>query len=385
MRARRAAVTGMGAVAGLGHGVAAIWQGLLDGKRGPRPEPQLTTLGLDVGIGPVALAPNLPLSAPNRATTLALEAVREALADAGDVPRGPRLGVTLGTTLGGITSFLGAVRSGAPARRWSYAGPAHAVATEVQASGPIEVTSTACGSGNVALGVARDLILEGRCDVVLAGGVDSLHDFVISGFASLKALDPEPCRPFDRTRRGLNLGEGASFLVIEEAEHARRRGARIRAILSGYGLSADAVHMTGPDRQGRGAARGMRNALDAAGLTPGGVDFVSLHGTATLFNDLMEAKAMVEVFGERAATVPSNSVKSALGHTLGAAGALEAMICVRVLETGLIPPTVGHEKLDPEIPLRIVHGAPLVADVRVALSTASGFGGTNAAIVLERA
>lgn len=378
----RAVITGIGAVAGLGRDAETIWQNLLAGKRGPQLDPQVAALGL--AVGPVSLVPELALSAPNRATTMALEAAREALADAGEVPRGPRLGVTLGTTLGGITTFLGAVRAGSAARRWSYAGPAHAVATEINARGPIEVTSTACGSGNVALGVARDLVLEGRCDVVLAGGVDSLHDFVISGFASLKALDPEPCRPFDRTRRGLNLGEGAAFLVVEDEAHARARGATIRAVLSGYGLSADAVHMTGPDRQGRGAARGMQSAIASAQHTPDAIDFVSLHGTATVFNDLMEAQAMRLVFADRAATIPANSIKSALGHTLGAAGALEAMACVRVLETGLIPPTVGLADPDPEIPLAIVRVEPRQADVRVALSTASGFGGTNAAIVLER-
>ena len=376
-------ITGIGAVAGLGHGTETIWLGLLAGKRGTQRVTQFVECGLDVG--PIALVPGLPLSVPNRATLLALDAVREALTDAGDVPRGPRLGVTLGTTLGGITNFLGAVRQESFAPRWGYAGPVYAVATEVGARGPLEVTSTACGSGNVALGVARDLILEGRCDVVLAGGVDALHDFVVSGFASLKALDPEPSRPFDRTRRGLNLGEGASFLVVENEAHAKARGARIRAVLSGYGLSADAVHMTGPDRQGRGAVRGMQSALASAGRHPDEVDFVSLHGTATLFNDLMESKAMAAVFGARAGVVPANSVKSALGHTLGAAGALEAMVCVRVLETGLIPPTVGLTELDPEISLNVVHGSALQTDVRIALSTASGFGGTNAAIVLERA
>lgn len=380
---RRAVVTGIGAVAGLGRGVETIWRALLDGRRGPQRSAELAALGLDVG--PVALVPDLALDAPNRATTLALDAVREALADAGDVPRGDRLGVTVGTTLGGIGGFLLAVRHGVAARRWSHAGPAHAVATEVGARGPIEVTSTACGSGNVALGVARDLILEGRCDVVLAGGVDALQDFVVSGFASLKALDPEPCRPFDRTRRGLNLGEGACFLVIEDEAHARARGATIRAVLSGYGLAADAVHMTGPDREGRGAARGMLNALDEAGRAPAEVDFVSLHGTATIFNDLMEGKAMASVFGERASQLPANSVKSAFGHTLGAAGTLEAMVCVKVIETGIIPATLGSVEPDPEIPLNIVRNAALQQNVRVALSTASGFGGTNAAIVLERA
>src|SRR5262249_8114903 len=141
-----------------------------------------------------------------------------------------------------------------------------------------------CASGNAALGAALDLVRSGRCDVVLAGGIDALHDFVISGFACLKALDPEPCRPFDKTRKGLNLGEAACFLVIESEAHARTRGARIRAFLDGFGIAADAVHMTGPDREGRGAARAMKAAVADAGIDASAVDFVSAHGTATVFN-----------------------------------------------------------------------------------------------------
>jgi 3-oxoacyl-[acyl-carrier-protein] synthase II len=242
----------------------------------------------------------------------------------------------------------------------------------------------ACASGNAALGAALDLVRQGSAEVVLAGGVDALNDFVVGGFATLKALDPEPCRPFDRTRRGLNLGEGACFLIVEAEAHARARGARIRAFLDGFGLSADAVHMTGPDREGRGAARAMLAALSDAGRRPEEVDFVSAHGTATIFNDLMEAKALGAVLGPRAASTPVNSIKSALGHTLGAAGALEALLCVRALETGLLPPTPGLVELDPEIALDVVRDRPRAACFGTALSTSSGFGGANAALVLAK-
>ena len=232
----------------------------------------------------------------------------------------------------------------------------------------------------MALGAALDLVRSGRCDVVLAGGVDALHDFVVAGFATLKAADSEPCRPFDKTRRGLNLGEGAAFLVVEAEAHARARGARIRAFLDGYGVAADAVHMTGPDKEGRGAARAMTAALADARLAPSEIGFVSAHGTATLFNDLMEAKALALSFG--AAIPPVNSIKSAVGHTLGAAGALEAVLCVRTLETGLATPTPGLVELDAEIPLDVVRDEPRALHPRAVLSTSSGFGGTNAAIVL---
>jgi 3-oxoacyl-[acyl-carrier-protein] synthase II len=373
----RAVITGLGAVTGFGAGAETLWQALVDGRRAVRADAQLGAT--------VALAP-LPLDAPSRAAQLAVAAAREALADAGDPPRGAALGVALGTTLGGIGGWLRVVRAGGDRtpRRWGYAGPAQAVAAESRARGPVAAPSVACASGNVALGTALDLIRQGRCDVVLAGGVDALHDFVVSGFAALKALDPAACRPFDRGRRGLNLGEGACVLVVEGEAHARARGARIRAFLDGYGVAADAVHMTGPDKEGRGAARAMQAALADAAAAPSEIDYVSAHGTATLFNDLMEGKALALALGARAPSVPVNSIKGALGHTLGAAGALEALACVRTLETGLVPPTAGLDELDPEIALDVVRGTPRAVAAGAALSSSSGFGGTNAALVLRK-
>ena len=384
----RAAVTGVGAVSGFGRGVEQLWAALVAGRRAMRERPELA----GVAVGPVALVDELPLSAPSRAATMATWAAQEALADAGNPPRDARFGVACGTTLGGIAGWLPLVRAtmdGVPAAvaapaRWGYPGPAQAVAGAIGARGPLVVPSVACASGNVALGAALDLIRRGRCDVVLAGGADALHDFVLAGFGSLKAADSALCRPFDRRRRGLNLGEAAAFVVVESEAHAVARGARIRAWLDGYGVAADAVHMTGPDREGRGAARAMQAALDDAGRSAADVSYVSAHGTATPFNDLMEAKALALVLGARAATTPLNSIKGALGHTLGAAAALEAIACVRTLETGLVPPTPGTEELDPEIPLDVVRGTARAVAARVALSTASGFGGTNAAVVLSR-
>jgi 3-oxoacyl-[acyl-carrier-protein] synthase II len=179
----------------------------------------------------------------------------------------------------------------------------------------------------------------------------------------------------------LNLGEGAALLVLESEAHARARGARVRAWLSGYGVSADAVHMTGPDREGRGAARAMSAAIADAGLGADQVDYLNAHGTATVFNDLMESKALAQVLGARVAEVPVNSQKGCLGHTLGAAGALEALATVRSLETGLVTPTPGLQELDPEIRLDVVRDQARAVSPKVALSTSSGFGGTNAAVL----
>jgi 3-oxoacyl-[acyl-carrier-protein] synthase II len=371
----RAAITGMGAVSGFGRGAETLWRALLEGKRAMRPVAALPP------IGPIALFDELPLDTPERASQMALYAADEALEDAGRP--GGRVAVTVGTTLGGIGGWLSALRENRDAGpRWGYGGPAQKIAHTVGANGPVQTTSVACASANVALGAALDLIQGGRADVVIAGGVDALHDFVVAGFATLKAADPEPCRPFDKSRRGLNLGEGAAFLVVESEAHARARGARIRAFLDGYGVSADAVHMTGPDREGRGAARAMAAALQHAQLSPSEIGYVSAHGTATLFNDLMEHKALGHVFGS--GTPPVNSIKSAIGHTLGAAGALEAVLCVRTLETGLVTPTPGLVELDPEIDLDVVRDQPRAVDAPAVLSTSSGFGGTNASIVLRR-
>ncbi len=392
----RAAITGLGAVTGFGRGADVLWSALVAGRRAPREQPALAAAGLS--IGPVALVDELPLSSPSRAAQMATWAAVEALADAGSPAPGVRLALACGTTLGGIGDWLPLVRADelvepinkmveplpTPAR-WGYAGPAQALATAVGARGPLIVPSVACASGNVALGAALDLVRSGRCDVVLAGGVDALHDFVLAGFGSLKAVDPAPCRPFDRNRRGLNLGEAAAFVVVESEAHARGRGARIRAFLDGYGVAADAVHMTGPDREGRGAARAMQAALVDAGRGADAIGYVSAHGTATQFNDLMEAKALALLLGARASSTPVNSVKGALGHTLGAAAALEALACVRTLETGLVPPTAGLQELDPEIRLDVVRDSARAVAPGAVLSTASGFGGTNAAVVLSAA
>jgi 3-oxoacyl-[acyl-carrier-protein] synthase II len=374
----RIAVTGLGAVSGFGKSAERLWRGLCEGRRALRMDPDLPSMG------PLGRFDELPLDTPERAAKMALFAAEEALEDAGRPSAGPRLAVVVGTTLGGISDWLHAVRKeGDAGPRWSYAGPAQSVAAAVGAEGPVQVISVACASGNVALGAGRDLIRSGRADVVLAGGVDALNDFVVAGFGTLKAVDPEPCRPFDRTRRGLNLGEAACFLVLEAEPHARARGARVRAFLDGYGVAADAVHMTGPDREGRGAARAMMAALSDAQIPAEQVGYVSAHGTATVFNDLMEAKALAQVF--TAQIPPVNSIKSALGHTLGAAGALEALLCVRTLETGLCTPTPGLSELDPEIPLDVVRDQPQKLHPRVVLSTSSGFGGTNAALCLTHA
>ena len=396
----RAVITGLGAVSSLGIGVEALWRGLLAGTQAVRRYPALAAVGLDIGpIGRVFLpgeeddaVGSALLGGTPRATAMAELAASEALRDAGLLTRAPatRLGISVGTTLGEKAPWVQGIRqiAGQDGRACDHDGfgcaePARALA-ERHAATAVRVVSTACASGNAALGTALGWLRAGTCDAVLCGGVDALQEFVLSGFVSLRAHAPSPCRPFDAARCGLNLGEGAAFLLVETEAHARARGARARARLDGYGLSCDAHHMTGPDRAGRGAARAMLAALADAGLPREQIGFVSAHGTATVFNDLMEAHGLGIVLGEAADSVPVNSIKGALGHTLGAAGALEAVMAVRALEAQVVPPTAGHAQRDPEIPLHVVAGEPLPGPLQAVLSTSSGFGGVNAATVFCR-
>jgi 3-oxoacyl-[acyl-carrier-protein] synthase II len=379
---RRAVITGCGVQTPVGCDVPAFWDALVAGRAAPRV----------IARFPAAdLAPNVAAEIdwddgdPDRAGAFALRAAAEALDDAGLAPSGERLGVALGTTLGGMTLFerwdMAHETSGL--ERVPYYAPAARLATHVEAHGPVATPQLACASGTHAVALATSWICAGRADVVLAGGTDLLCRFVVAGFNCLRATS-DAARPFDRRRKGLVLGEGAAVLVVESEAHAARRRARVRAVVTGVGAAADAVHMTAPDREGAGAARAIRAALADAGRSPSEVAFVSAHGTGTPYNDAMEAAALTRVFG--AGRVPVNSIKGAIGHTLGAAGAIEAVLCVRVLESGVVPPTAGLDEIDPACAtLDCVHGAARRLTARTVVSTSSGFAGANAALVLEAA
>jgi 3-oxoacyl-(acyl-carrier-protein) synthase len=378
-------------VSPLGTGLTAFWDGLVAGRSAVAPIRRFRVDGLD----PATAAEVASDSGPDRdrAGWFAVSAATEALAAAGIRPGTidpARIGVALGTTLGGMEIFeawdLADAAGDEPLpphlERVPYFASATRVAAAIGARGPVMTTQLACASGTQAVAMAADWVRAGQADVVLAGGSDLLCRFVVAGFNSLRAT-AEVARPFDRDRRGLVLGEGAAVLVIEEEEHAARRGARAAARVLGTGAAGDAVHMTAPDREGGGVVRAIRAALADAGVMPAGVDFVSAHGTGTPFNDAMEARALVQLFGERA--VPVNSIKGAIGHTLGAAGAFEAVLCAEVLARGAVPPTAGLLEVDPECAgLDLVRGAARPCDARVALSTSSGFAGANAALLLGR-
>jgi len=381
-------ITGCGVVSPLGRGVPAFWQGLVDGRSAVAP---IRTFPADDLAPAMAAEVDDPEAAadPDRAGAFALDAAREALRDAGldpDRVDPSRLGLALGTTGGGMLLFEAWDASAAPPGALAaipYYAPAVRVARALGVEGPVATPQLACASSTHAVAMAAEWVRAGRADVVLAGGADLLSRFVVAGFNALHATADE-ARPFDRRRRGLVLGEGAAIVVVEAEAHATARGARVRARVLGTGAAADAVHMTAPDREGGGAARAIAAALGAAAVMPSQVDFVSAHGTGTLYNDAMEAAALARAFGTH--RMPVNSIKGAIGHSLGAAGAFEVVLCTQVLATGVVPPTAGLEEIDPACSaLDLVYGSARAHATRVVVSTSSGFAGTNAALVLGAA
>jgi 3-oxoacyl-[acyl-carrier-protein] synthase II len=340
----------------------------------------------------------------DRFVLLALAAAHEAFLDAGlaGAFENIRVGVAIGSGIGGIGTIEDnhdeLIRNG-PRRVSPFLIPmtianmaSGYVAIRFGLRGPNLCPVAACASGTQAIGEAARLIARGDADVMLAGGAEAaVTPLSLAGFAAMRALstrndDPaHASRPFDRERDGFVLGEGSAVLVLESLEHAQRRGAMIRAEVVGYGVTSDAMHLAAPDEQGDGAQRCMRLALEDADLTPDTVDTLNAHATGTPAGDPVEARAIRAVFGSHAARLPVSATKSMTGHLLGAAGAVEALFCVRALETGVLPPTIHLASPDPDCDLHHVTPEARKCDVRVALSNSFGFGGTNASLVLVRA
>jgi 3-oxoacyl-[acyl-carrier-protein] synthase II len=243
---------------------------------------------------------------------------------------------------------------------------------------------TACAAGNYAIGYAFDWLRAGRADLMLAGGADAFSRITYMGFARLGAIAPERCQPFDRNRKGMVPGEGAAVLVLEPLEAAQRRGAIIYAEILGYGISCDSHHMTAAHPEGDGAIRAMAAALAESGLNREDVDYISAHGTGTPTNDRVESIAARRLFGELADRIPMSSIKSMIGHTMGAASAIEAACCSLALHTGVIPPTINYEERDPECDLDYVPNEARKTDPKVVLNNAYAFGGNNACLCLAR-
>ncbi|WP_433543771.1 beta-ketoacyl-[acyl-carrier-protein] synthase family protein (plasmid) [Streptomyces sp. CA-294286] len=401
------AVTGLGMVTAGGIGAPATWQSLLTGMSTAATDPQLAGLRQDFscrvpGFDPQELLGKRLAWRLDRATQMALVAAREAVADARLDPgawTAPRVAVVMGVGTGSFQHYereFGHLGSGRPDKVSALALPrsvpnmvAGELALDLGAQGPNFVVSTACASGTTALGLARDLLRSHSCDIAIAGGAESMCFRVPAAcFAQMGALsrrrhDPaHASRPFDRDRDGFVLGEGSAVLVLERAAHARARHAPARALLAGYGASCDAHHFTAPAPDGRGLAQAVRSALDDAGMGPQDIDHLNAHGTSTPHNDAAEDRAFRTVFPRPA---PVTALKSVLGHAVGGAGAIEAAATVLALEHQIIPPTANYDTPDPAMDLDVVHKAPRPTRMSAALSTSSGFGGQNAALILTSA
>ena len=389
-------VTGLGAVSPFGAGTKAYWAGLAAGACAIRPLTVVDPAGFRCRIA--AEVPEIAGGSArrSRADRLALGAAVEALDDAG-LGADERAGAALvvGAVGGGMLeaeSWYWARSRGEHAPGWAAslrsmlpAAHAETLAHRLALGGPRHTVVTACSSGAVALAEAAELIADGVVDCAVAGGVDAVTRLCFMGFNALKLLDPEPCRPFDRDRRGMSIGEGAAFVVLEAADHARARGARVRALVVGHGTATDAHHVTAPHPEGAGARRALEAALDGAGLPAQAVGYVNAHGSGTHHNDEVEIAVLRAVFGERLPHVPVSSTKSQVGHCLAAAGAIEAVATVVALERGLLPPTVNLRALDPAwADLDLVPRAGRRASLGIAVTSSSGFGGHNVTLVLAR-
>lgn len=406
---RRVVVTGIGSVNPLGADVASTWEAATAGRCGIQALCDLDErLSVKIGArvsGEIDAGELNPKEVRryDRAVLLALAATREAVSDAalagGFDP--DRCGVAIGSGIGGIGTLLDnhkAFLERGPRRVSPFFipmtlanMPSGVVAIHHGLRGPNLCHVTACASSSHAIGEAGRIIERGEADVMVAGGTEAaLNDLVIAGFASMHALSqrneaPERAsRPFDRGRDGFVLGEGSAVLILEAEEHARARGARIRATLTGYGASADAAHMAAPDVESGGAVRCMQAALADADLAPSDVDHINAHATSTPAGDKVEVASIRRVFGAHADQISVSATKGMTGHLLGAAAGLEAVLCIRALEEGLLPPTINLEDPDPECALDHVDGKARPAEIHVALSNSFGFGGVNAALVLQR-
>ncbi len=408
---RRVAVTGVGVVTPIGIGKDRFWSGLLEGRSGVRriesfdPTPFPTQIAAEVrDFDPLQFMDRKEARRNDRFVQFAIAATRMALEDA-DFHITPqnrdRVGVVLGSGIGGANTWEEQHRvllERGPDRVSPFFIPmlisnmaAGMVSIVFGARGPNTSVVTACATGGHCIGDAFKIIQRGDADAMIAGGTEAaITALSIAGFCSMKAMstrnhEPERAvRPFDRDRDGFVMGEGAGVVVLEDLERARARGARIYCEVVGYGMSADAYHITQPDPEGEGAAQSMARCLADAGLRPEEVDYINAHGTSTPYNDKFETLAIKRVFGDHAYRLAVSSTKSMTGHLLGAAGGVELIACALSVHEGVLPPTINYENPDPDCDLDYVPNRARPAPVRVALSNAFGFGGHNCTLAVRR-
>jgi nodulation protein E len=399
VRDRRVAVTGLGVVSALGSNVADFWGALAAGRCGIRPITSIPTANLRFknggeveGFDAARHFDARQLSLYDPFTQYAVAAAREAWRDSAADLSGPRAGVITGSSVGGQTAmdaaFLELYGRQSPRvnpmlipRVMSNSAASH-IAMEFGAQGPAFSVSTACSSGNHAIGQAFWAVRSGVCDIAMAGGCEAVFSYgFLKAWEAMRVVSPDTCRPFSKDRCGMILGEGAGMLVLEPLEAARARGARVYAEIAGFGMSADAHHITQPSASG--AALAIRRAVDDAGIEPAAVGYINAHGTGTPANDPTEAAAIRLVFGADADRIAVSSTKSMHGHALGAAGAIEAVATILALHRCRIPPTANFTTRDPECDLDVVPNISRAAEVEYALSNSFAFGGLNAVLAFR--
>jgi len=399
----RIAITGVGLVTALGATRDESWRRMLAGDCGIRPATVFNTEGYRSRVAAeVDIDAVDPETTPrdrrrrSRSDRIGLRAASDALADAGLLDSAldrSRVGVFLGA---GTADLL---RNEAFYRTWITRGlartkrsdlwnhfpntPVDVIAQHYGFEGPRACVVAACSSSTIAIGRGVEAIRAGRADAVLAGGTDALARLTYSGFNLLRLMDANPCRPFDKSRAGMNIGEGAGMLVLEDFDRARRRGATIYAELAGHSLACEAFHPTAPEPEGKPVAAVITLALRDAGINPDEVEHVNAHGTATPQNDAAESRGFRRVFGDRAAHIPVTSVKSMVGHCLGAAGAVEAAVLALTVARSAIPPTINHGETDTDCAVDVVANEAREQTIRCAVSTSLGFGGNDSAIVMR--
>ena len=410
--AKRVVVTGLGTINPIGNNVPDFWDSIQSGKSGIGPNTKFDITDYPSKIAgevknfdPTSFLDKKEIRKMDNFTLFALQASIEAMKDAnlsdGDVDP-ERIGVIIGNGIGGIESLEDSYHrlfTGGPRRipvftipkLISNIGPGH-VAIHFNAQGPVYSVVTACSSGTDAIGDAARWVKDGQADVVITGGSEAaITQLGIGGFCVLQALStkyndtPElASRPFDKDRDGFVLAEGAGILILEEYEHARKRGAKIYCEYGGNGMTCDANHVTAPHPEGLGAIRAMKMALDVAGVKPEEIDYINAHGTSTLLNDPIETKAIKSVFGEHAYRVKVSSTKSMHGHCVGGGGGIEAIVCILAMRDSYYPPTINHDEPDPECDLDYVPNKGIAGEINAAMSNSLGFGGHNGVVIFKK-
>lgn len=400
---QRIVITGLGVLSPIGNEYTSFWQALISGRVGTGPIQAFDTSMFEAHIGgevqnfdPVKYFQKLDPQLCGRTTQLAVAAARMAVDDARVLDADydlARIGVFMGTTMGNASvgedensrRIQGEAASSAElASHYAETYITAAIAQELAIEGPCHVIPTACAAGNYAIGWGMDMIRDGLVDVAIVGGADALSRGCFAVFHRLGGMAHEVCQPFDRNRTGMLVSEGAGVLILEDYDRAVQRGARIYAELLGYGLACDAHHPTAPHPDGIGAQASMLRSLEESNLELEEIAYISAHGTGTHANDSSESLAVRKVFGEQAETLPISSIKSMLGHTMGAASAIEAIACALTINAGIIPPTANYNEPDPECLQQVVPNQALESPVDVAMSNSFAFGGNIATIVMKR-